>query len=179
MGRVFGAVLFEVATVLGTAGAGAALKGRLAARMADFDVPGLPASLSRRLRAAASEAVEDVGKKGETRLGPPRSPLIPGSAEHKAQRWHDYQNRRGTWSYDRWSTIPAIAALTSDASVDFLTWTRGCGLFFCFPAMRRLAQCEHHDLLARDGADIVMHTQDLHAGNDLNHRVNLGSSGFK
>jgi len=27
----------------------------------------------------------------------------PGSAAHKTQRWQDYQDRNGQWSYDRWS----------------------------------------------------------------------------
>jgi RHS repeat-associated protein len=29
--------------------------------------------------------------------------LTPGSAEHKALRWQEYQQRGGSWSYERWS----------------------------------------------------------------------------
>jgi hypothetical protein len=29
--------------------------------------------------------------------------LVPGTPEHKNQRWEDYQARGGTWSQERWS----------------------------------------------------------------------------
>jgi hypothetical protein len=31
-------------------------------------------------------------------------PLIPGTTEHKAQRWKDYKERGGEWTYERWSS---------------------------------------------------------------------------
>jgi hypothetical protein len=29
----------------------------------------------------------------------------PGSEEHKAMRWQEYQDRNGEWSYERWSNV--------------------------------------------------------------------------
>ena len=33
------------------------------------------------------------------------SRLVPGSPEHKVQRWVDYQARGGEWNYERWSSV--------------------------------------------------------------------------
>ncbi|KXT71207.1 hypothetical protein SCRDD08_00132 [Streptococcus cristatus] len=50
--------------------------------------------------------VETPSKSGSTTPSVESAPskeLIPGTPEHKAQRWIDYQNRNGKWTYERWS----------------------------------------------------------------------------
>ncbi len=53
----------------------------------------------------------------------------PGSAAHKAQRWNEYQERGGSWDYDRWSKTydnnmqrAAGAHSVADAYRDELGW---------------------------------------------------------
>ena len=60
----------------------------------DLDVPKVKGELAQSTHGSATPGVESVT---------PRE-LIPGTPEHKAQRWKDYQARdNASWSYERWS----------------------------------------------------------------------------
>ena len=60
----------------------------------DVDVPKVKGELAQSTHGSAIPSVESVT---------PRE-LIPGTPEHKAQRWKDYQARDNAgWSYERWS----------------------------------------------------------------------------
>ena len=60
----------------------------------DVDVPKVKGELAQSTHGSATPSVESVT---------PRE-LIPGTPEHKAQRWKDYQARdNASWSYERWS----------------------------------------------------------------------------
>ena len=60
----------------------------------DVDVPKVKGELAQSTHGSAAPSVESVTTRE----------LIPGTPEHKAQRWKDYQARdNASWSYERWS----------------------------------------------------------------------------
>ena len=60
----------------------------------DVDVPKVKGELAQSTHGSATTSVESVTPKE----------LIPGTPEHKAQRWKEYQARDNAgWSYERWS----------------------------------------------------------------------------
>jgi len=67
-------------------------------------------SLGQRIASETDEAAEAAGRTssaaaGET-IGPKTTArLQPGSPEHRAQRWADYQARNGELTYEQWSRV--------------------------------------------------------------------------
>ena len=60
----------------------------------DVDVPKVKGELAQSTHGSATTSIESVTPKE----------LIPGTPEHKAQRWKEYQARDNAgWSYERWS----------------------------------------------------------------------------
>jgi len=53
---------------------------------------------------APKKEVAASTSKGANKAGAtPKKKLQPGTSEHKAARWKEYQERGGEWSYERWS----------------------------------------------------------------------------
>jgi hypothetical protein len=66
---------------------------------------------------AATEGTQAAREAGT--LGP--KSVVPGSPEHKAARWLEYQARGGEWSYERWSKTydrNMVRATQANAAVD-------------------------------------------------------------
>lgn len=56
-----------------------------------------------RASAGSGSAVEAPRVESPKPASAPKKALTPGSAEHKAARWQEYQARGGKWDYERWS----------------------------------------------------------------------------
>jgi LysM repeat protein len=108
-------------------GAGDALKGAI---RGGRKVAGeaTEAALEQAAKHVGTDAAEEAAETAARRTSPagaagtmqPKS-LVPGSPEHRAARWSEYQARGGQWSYERWSKTydrNMVQATQANAVVD-------------------------------------------------------------